>query len=660
MKNFFIKIIAFVKKNIFACACFLLATMVFLTGSVSYSRYISTSFVDTLPSAGSFTCSASIDGVSSLSFTNTSFWGGSIAEDKVAMNALRTIDFTVNNYRVVNDKKVVNEVKTNYSLVFTAPYSFVQRLAFQPFHGEDQPFLPQIVVSDIFHSYDVGSTFHTGYSEDYHAVHFCEDMEFIVEKDGYNYTATTYDTLGNLRAQIKLEYIQKETHQNLLFRMWDCSRLTDEENKVAEEEGGTLLPPLEVFFRRTIPFYQITVSMPTELQMPAGVETSRKHSIRLTPTHTIHDDHLGGMFVNVDQYGVYHPIEEIYGQNILNNWTIETNQENHYGKYYYDENFETPILDNYGEHWTVSHDYNLMNSPKIYNQGEIIKGEPVSFTEVKEHVDGNWQMPTEVVETLMPTTDGTYGLNKTNYSDQNSWYITDQTTTPPYRMIIANTKKTVTTTYTPIERGTITRDVTESEDTYVLGEPEGFEDPTRNKAYLRVTYSDKVHSYVSGEVTKTVTTTYTSDLTFQVREGWWGSNYQDVSYEDFSDYGFSDDIARELLFKRTGESYINSQVSTTENVSIDLGETEEVRYMLREVTRTSNHTKVTIENIRWPEIDEDGLAKTDENGNIIYNEYHIDSPLKLFDENGVQKLYLAPCYSKNYPFYVDVIFEQIQ
>ena len=145
MKNFFIKLAAFVKKNIFACACFLLAVMLFFVGSVSYSRYISSNSLNNLPSAGSFTCSANIDGVSSLSFTNTAFWGGSLAEDKVAMNALRNIDFTVNNYQTVNDKKVVNEVKTSYSLVFTAPYTFVQRLAFQPFHGEDIPFLPQKV-----------------------------------------------------------------------------------------------------------------------------------------------------------------------------------------------------------------------------------------------------------------------------------------------------------------------------------------------------------------------------------------------------------------------------------------------------------------------------------------------------------------------------------
>ena len=104
IKTLFKAFTVYVKKNFFACACFFWAIMIFLTGSFSYSKYISSDPVNKLPSAGSFSCSANIDGVSSLSFVNTAFWGGSIAEDKVAMNALRSIDFTVNNFQMVGDK----------------------------------------------------------------------------------------------------------------------------------------------------------------------------------------------------------------------------------------------------------------------------------------------------------------------------------------------------------------------------------------------------------------------------------------------------------------------------------------------------------------------------------------------------------------------------
>ena len=110
--KFFIKAFLYVKKNLFACACFFLAGMVSLVGSFSYARYTTTQTTLAGPHAGSFSCSANIDGVSSLSFVNTAFWGGSIAEDKVAMSALRSIDFTINNFEEINGNKVVNEVKT--------------------------------------------------------------------------------------------------------------------------------------------------------------------------------------------------------------------------------------------------------------------------------------------------------------------------------------------------------------------------------------------------------------------------------------------------------------------------------------------------------------------------------------------------------------------
>jgi hypothetical protein len=78
------------------------------------------------------------------------------------------------------------------------------------------------------------------------------------------------------------------------------------------------------------------------------------------------------------------------------------------------------------------------------------------------------------------------------------------------------------------------------------------------------------------------------------------------------------------------------------------------------VTRTIGHVDVTIESVKWPELDEEGAAKVDENGNTIYRTFTKDNPLKLYDEDLIQQYFVSLCYAKNYPFYVDVIFEQIQ
>ena len=39
--------------------------------------------------------------------------------------------------------------------------------------------------------------------------------------------------------------------------------------------------------------------------------------------------------------------------------------------------------------------------------------------------------------------------------------------------------------------------------------------------------------------------------------------------------------------------------------------------------------------------------------------YDSEMPLEFFDENGIQKLYLSQCFSKDYPTSVSVLFEQV-
>ena len=83
----------------------------------------------------------------------------------------------------------------------------------------------------------------------------------------------------------------------------------------------------------------------------------------------------------------------------------------------------------------------------------------------------------------------------------------------------------------------------------------------------------------------------------------------------------------------------------------------------RTITRSFNHTKIKIEKLVWDGVGANGFDPED-------NEFTEAHPLRLYlsqygpnDGGGmhsvdVQKIYLAQCYSKNYPFYVNVIFEQ--
>lgn len=657
IKTLFKAFTVYVKKNFFACACFFWAIMIFLTGSFSYSKYISSDPVNKLPSAGSFSCSANIDGVSSLSFVNTAFWGGSIAEDKVTMNALRSIDFTVNNFQMVGDKKVVNEVKSSYSISFSAPYNFARRLAFQPFNfdeeGQELPILPQIVVEDIFHAAEVGADFNTAYSTDYDGITYHNELAFKVVKSGDDYTATSYDDQGNVVAQIKLEYFHKETHQKLLFRMWDVSELTSDQLLFLTEEGGKLLPPLEVYFRRNIPFYKIIISLPGQLVMPAAVETTKQHSVHLSPTHTIHDDHLGGYFVNIRSDGTYDRVRELYGENIENNWIIETVEEGHVGAFYLDEALTDPLLDGYGSQVVHVHDFNLLKEFVVYNAGDYMPGKPISYTEVNEHVHGDWTFADSKTEYIQLSNMTDVGVKK----DSAGNWVLDTATYPEYKATISNAEKTIETSYSKMAWGAVTREVSEVEDIYVLSEKEGYDNPTNEQATLRVKYTDEVHTYVTGDVTKTTTTSYTFDLSLkQKSSNWWGStSYNTVN--NLNNIGFTKEVAAELLL---GVNALTETETSTKTVTKDLGTATEIRYQKRVVTRTVAHAPVTIEYLRWPVFDENGNVTTDDEGNVIYRGYDHEDPLKLYGDDHIQDYFISPCYSKNFPFYVDVIFEQIQ
>jgi len=174
------RVLKYVKKNISSFICFLMAIIVALTATLSYARYITDGKFGAASSIGSFSCSATIDGVSAVSFTNTAFWGGTAEDDRndIAMNALRSLHFSVNNYDVVNGNKVVNEVRTRYTLIFTAPQTFAERLAIQLFNGETGvPMLPQILLSDIVEN--AGSTFDTGYSDNFNGDENIDDVTFV-------------------------------------------------------------------------------------------------------------------------------------------------------------------------------------------------------------------------------------------------------------------------------------------------------------------------------------------------------------------------------------------------------------------------------------------------------------------------------------------------
>lgn len=289
------KIKAFLKNNVFSLICLLLCVCVLITGSLSYAKYISSDSAASGSGVGSFYVSASVDGVSGLSFTDTNFWSiSSTEEEHIAMNALRSLKFSVNNFETDGDgNKNISAVKLKYALTFSAPQTFIQKLAMQVFDGEGEAVLPQIIIADMLNS--AGGVYKTADSADYNGT-AAEELEFSVVKNSDTfYTAKAGNTV------ITLEEYEKHVSQNLLFRMWDTAALNEAE---LDQEGGKVLPPLEVTFSETVKFYRISI-MTEKFALPAGEATTDSYTVKLAPTESVSDGHMGASFVdaNADSSG---------------------------------------------------------------------------------------------------------------------------------------------------------------------------------------------------------------------------------------------------------------------------------------------------------------------------------------------------------------------
>lgn len=305
------KCVKLLKRNTVPLISILLAIIIAVGGFISYAKFISDENGNGASSIGFFSYSASIDGVSALSFTNTAFWGTGLDgdfENLVAMNAIRTIDFSINNF----EGEKVNTVRTGYSMTFTSPKIFAESLAFQIIDNDGSAMLPQIVVSDIL----TKNAFSTEDSVDYNGQNYIgdvydkngdkvlanaidgNDLYFTVSKSTVNdmtaYTATASTPNGKVIVSVTPKMETKE--QTLNFRLWDISQIVME-NPAFNAEGGTLLSPLTIVLEETQVYYDITVTTP-DFMLPAGVKTTNKHTMRLVPTTVLDDTHLGGLIID--------------------------------------------------------------------------------------------------------------------------------------------------------------------------------------------------------------------------------------------------------------------------------------------------------------------------------------------------------------------------
>lgn len=666
-------ILAFFKRNFFPFVCLFLFFLVLLTGSFSYAKYISSNSQSHGSDVGSFSVSASIDNVSGFSFTNTSFWSNTTDNNKIAMNALRTLKFSINNFKKDNNNNIkISDVKLKYDLTFSSPEIFARKFAFQVFDENDNPIIPQIVLEDLLTS---ESIYNTTSSKDYNGTD-TEDLEFSVLKNGSSYSATSKDIT------ITISEYEKIVSQTLLFRMWDTSSITTPSNPEVNNDGGEVVPPVEVTYTTKVKFYRISIKS-DKFVLPAGKMETDKYSIKLAPTDVIPDDYLGGKIVDkvTDLNGniTYNKINEIYGgDNKI--WYLQSLKEQRYDAYYDNPDFTGDPIKT-----TELVESTVVGSATIYKEGatspyteksdseSVGKQEVIEINEVKKS-DIIWNDIKIPDSESQKITKDNYNSNyyakavreKNEYGTIFYIHKLNATRTGTQTIEYINTKKTITPT------GKVSKETEVSENSVVQKVDDKNENISLNitkKTVTKYTGNMKIDT-----VTTTTTVTRTITETGFIYRGYYLKSGNTLDY--WGSTGIENDLKQKLIeINETAtneyltenkfsieklnvekESYSDVKSSPITKTSTENNVTESIstnyEYFQRNIKRYYTYHDIKIEKIFW--------SKNDENNNTLKIEYDSNNKLNFYDNNGLQILYLSQCYSKSYPFFVNVMFEQDQ
>ena len=642
-------IIKFIKKNLIACLSLFMAVAVLVTGSISFARYASGVNLDKGAGAGSFICTANIDDVSALSFTNTAFWGGTAGDDKIAMNALRSINFSVYNYDHKDASKKPSDVKLGYTLCFSAPAAFIEKLALQLFDNESKALLPQIVILDLLHAVPEGEeegTFNTKDSEDFNAS-ACNDLIFSVAKaDDGTYTAVSNGTI------ISLTPFEKQVQSTLNYRVWDVHTSGATLDNPLVVEGGKLLAPLTVKFTAPVQCYKVTISMP-QFKMNAGSPQVTNYSLRLAPTSVLEDSHLGSSFYD-DEGNL---ITELYAGS-HGPWSVKTIHEENEDTYWgADGVFGT------ADDTVVTHGQNLMSN-KVYrvDHSESVETEHV-FIDTEDRVRVEETITSTGYDKVSTTAKSANSVNTRNkfrnaYSGYTGYTVStsgDTTTyTVPVELVLRRTTfKEVKTYYETVTETTDVKVV----DTVTTNKVEN--DGLIVTQKISETTTTNISTQVTGGTVETVTKTIVEDITIT-------GNHVCVRTENGSnttttfitpwDYFGNEEANAANIINNTPATNIDITENSSDTSEPDVDDLEPTTTTIKGDPVTETITRVITRSYREDSIIIDEVSRKIED-EIFY--YTADNKFNLFDNTGKQIYFISQSYSKNYPLSVDVLFEQI-
>lgn len=657
----------FVKKNKMSCICFLLAVLVTISGTFSFAKYISGDSISKRPGAATMHASSEITGVSALSFTNTDFWGDDGGEDDIAMNSLRSIDISVNNYELAADgvTKNVSDVRMEYEIVFCAPVSFTENLAFQVLAEDGHPITTQMILGHFIESAHNHESHTAEGKARFNGVDVDHDHVFTFESnDDESLIICTTDYMlpegGTAPLTIRLEKIVETLQQTLLFRAWDTSELNLEK---VETEMGDLLPPVRAVIETEVPMYKISIHLPTFVFEP-GTEQTANYRITIAPTEVLADVHLGAVMSPTDSN-----IKAIYAGLPVS--FVTTTETYHYTT---DSNYLTT------SNWEYIDEVHLIANPAVYTVGEVLDIrdlKPQILPVVEENITVNNLSTsqyndnnTENISSLPTSTQGYYKDGYYYFERSNNTFstVTAGDTNNYYRIKIVDNATSGTKTTTKTFETTATGNVTTRIESKIA--ERRVENIAGDFVYISETKNiTELSKVFKGNVGYTETETYTLyDLNNNI------SNRDDVS-DYYTIQQCRNGNWRSVSIVNASNSDNNSRINTTTfnnlitalegciNASSTGTEEKEITLNTAEATATTGYYRITrtLEPGGTAELISVTQTQYPDGGDPYDVAFTEGNPLAFINTTtGYQVVCLSPCYAKDYPLTLRVVFSQIQ
>lgn len=283
--------------------CYLLVVALLFTG-VSFARYTTATSGDPAVSLSRFSCTYTVDDISSTSFPNVNYW----LQNQSAASTARTLRYSIQNFR----DDAVSDVDVQATLRMYLPAEIADHLAFQlgvqNGQGVMESFTPEIVLPELI--YDDSGAYRSYVNESVDTSSFQNYYDTPSGHGGNNAADETLVVNGSLGSPSRTVTAQNSTEggSHIFFSV---TKSTETKGLSLGFQRGVdendFASQLFLLLEEQMDFYTIDIRLPSMLLKADGTKKSQTYVLFITLTERIGSEDFGKTWSAADNVLITQP-----------------------------------------------------------------------------------------------------------------------------------------------------------------------------------------------------------------------------------------------------------------------------------------------------------------------------------------------------------------